>query len=203
SQPGKTESTGIAYWGATAGGLLAWAAPGVARGKSSGEKGAGDETWDGEDDVNDINWNDSSALLSSSTVLGPAAWCTKDGGQQEDAEGILKLLDTIDRLRTENNRLESAIDALRVEKKKHDLLLQQVVAFKTEYKSKIGTYKKRMKKLLTAVESSASKNESSGQSDKGQDGREAQVIGDPSPVDLRKMRQLERTINGLVDKVKE
>jgi hypothetical protein len=102
--------TGIAYWGATAGGILAAFAPSVlttspaVSQRQEGQRRTsveGDDGWisaDMEEDAraNDINWNaDVSAMLSSSVLPGGGRG-RENGG--DDAEGILKLLDTIDRL---------------------------------------------------------------------------------------------------------
>lgn len=97
--------SGMAYWGATAGGLLAWAAPGGAASGKSEEQGT--DGWVGEEDAqqsNDIVWNDTSMMLSSAIMAedggsGEGAHGEKGrAGGAEDSEGVLRLLDTIDRL---------------------------------------------------------------------------------------------------------
>ena len=102
---GKTP-TGMAYWGVAAGGLLGWGAPAkAATGTAVGgtARAGGNDVWDGEEEANDINWNDTSVMLTASSALlpgaGGAAGRQGAGQKDADAEGILKLIDTIDRLR--------------------------------------------------------------------------------------------------------
>ena len=116
----------------------------------------------------------------------------------------------------ENNHLENTVESLRMDKKKYEFLQQQVQVFKAEYKSRIGTYKKRMKRLQAVVEAAAAENGGSiksslgvmegdgrGEEDGAGEGGGGASIQSISPADARKMNELERAMNGLLAKVEE
>ena len=91
------------------------------------------------------------------------------------------------------------MDSLRVEKKKNDLLLVQVEAFKQEYRSRISAYKKKMKKLVALQQRQQGE-------DRSLTLEEDAVTADggvSSSGELKKLSDLERIIKELLGKIKE
>mmetsp|Transcript_21784 Transcript_21784/g.31708 ORF Transcript_21784/g.31708 Transcript_21784/m.31708 type:complete len:609 (-) Transcript_21784:418-2244(-) len=173
-----SERPGGTYWGAAAEGLLAWATPRAPSerppvpGQPVSNPPAAGYAMDAS-----INWNDKSGIMAGTT------------GDSGGADGMLKLLDTIERLSAENSRLENAVQTLKAEKKKNQILLQQVDSFKKEYKTRLQSIKSKM----VADRSTSQEN--------GADhGRRS---GDNEYSSRNRMNELERTVKGLMGRISE